>query len=480
MATYKHGVYVSEQATSLVPAVNTTAGLPVIFGTAPIHLAKDAAEANRPVLCYSYAEAVAAFGYSEDWKNYTLCEAIYSQFALYGYAPIVLVNVLDPEKHKKSNEGEVKIVDGAAEIKAAVIPDTLVVKAAVGGDACKIDVDYTAAYDDDGVLIISVLEGGALAKATSIYASYDELDPTAVTYSDIIGGIDTDGNAKGLETLNLVFPVTGLIPGLVLAPGWSHIPAVEAVMKAKAGNINEHFKAMCIVDVPTDEVKSYSEVSEWKNSNNYVGENEVVCWPCVQNGDKVFHLSTHVMGVIASVDAKNNDIPYESPSNKTVNVQGTCLADGTEVILGPENANYLNGQGIVTALNFIGGWKLWGNRTACYPSNTDAKDAFIAIKRMFFWHASTFIQTYWVKVDGAITKRLIHSVLDSEKIRLNALVAQGVLLGGTVEFREDENAQTDLLDGKIRFHTRLTPPTPAREIDNIIEYDPDYFAALFE
>lgn len=34
---YKHGVYTSEVPTSIVPAVNSTAGLPVVFGTAPIH-----------------------------------------------------------------------------------------------------------------------------------------------------------------------------------------------------------------------------------------------------------------------------------------------------------------------------------------------------------------------------------------------------------------------------------------------------------
>ncbi len=480
MSGYKHGVYVSELPTSIVPAVNTTAGLPVIFGTAPVHLASDAAPANRPTLCYSYAEAVAAFGYSADWEKYTLCEAMYSQFALYGYGPVVLVNVLDPKKHKAKKTATVEITDGAVTVEDAVLLDTLVVKVSAEGATCVVDTDYTAAYDDDGVLIISALTGGALAKAKNAYVTYDALDASAVTYSDIIGGIDTTtGEAKGLECLNQVFPITGLVPGLVLAPGYSGNPAVESVMKAKALNINEHFKAMVLVDIPADEVTKYTEVSSWKNSNNYVGENEIVCWPMVRNGDVVYHMSVHMMGVISSVDASNDDVPYESPSNKTMNIQGTCDADGNEIILGPENANYLNGQGVVTALNFIGGWKAWGNRTGCYPSNTDAKDAFISIKRMFYWQAQTFIQTYWTKVDKPITKRLIQTIVDSENIRLNSYVASGALLGARVEFREDENATTNLLDGIIKFHTYFTPPTPAREIENVIEYDPDYFSTLF-
>ena len=61
---------------------------------------------NKPQLCYSYAEAVSYFGFSKDWEKYTLCEFIYSQFALYAMSPCVLVNVLDPGKHKESITGK--------------------------------------------------------------------------------------------------------------------------------------------------------------------------------------------------------------------------------------------------------------------------------------------------------------------------------------------------------------------------------------
>lgn len=479
---YQHGVYTSEVPTSIVPAVNTMAGLPVIFGTAPIHLASDPAAVNRPVLCYSYAEAVAALGYCKDWKNYTLCEAIYSQFSLYNRAPVVFVNVLDPEKHKQSVENtEVTMTKNEGMVTDPVLLSTLVVKAQAGEGAALVKgTDYEAAYDSDGHLIITALEEGTAYNAGTLYASYDKLDPAAVTEDDIIGGVDiSTGAYTGLETLNQVFPLYGIVPGLVLAPGWSDNPEVASVMVAKAGNINSHFQAMVLTDV-ADTIKKYTDVPTWKNNFNYTNAQEVVCWPRVRNGDDIYHMSVHLLGVMATVDSANGDIPYESPSNKSMQITGTCLEDGTEVILGPDEAAYLNGQGIVTALNFIGGWKAWGNRTACYPSNTDPKDAFISIRRMFNWHAQTFIQTYWVKVDKPINKRLIQTVVDSENIRLNGLVAQGVLLGARVEFREDENPTTNLLDGIIKFHTYFTPPTPARVIENVIEYDPDYFSTLFE
>ena len=478
---YRHGVYCSEVPTSIIPPVNCEAGLPVIFGTAPVHLATDRAAANKPVLCYSYSEAVAAMGYSGDWDKYTLCEAIYSQFALYNRAPIVLVNVLDPATHKTSvTNSEVTVTNKVATVAEPVLLDTLKVKKAAAGQALTEGTDYTAAYNDDEELVITALDDGEIASATSIFLDYDKVNASAVTASDIIGGVSVTTGAKlGLECLNDVFPLFGLVPGMVLAPGWSDKPDVAAVMKAKAGNINEHFKAIVLTDVPTGTVKKYTDVAAWKNNNSYTGENQVVCWPMVRLGDVLYHLSTHLMGVIAQTDSANDDIPYVSPSNKAIQINGTCLADGTEVVLGPEQANYLNGQGIVTALNFIGGWKSWGNRTGCYPGNTDAKDAFICIRRMFNWHAQTFIRTYWAKVDAPINKRLIQTVLDSENIRLNGLTARGALLGGRVEFQEEENPTTNLLDGIIRFHTYLTPPTPARVIEDVIEYDPSYFSALF-
>ena len=99
---YKHGVYTSEVPTSILPPVRTAAGLPVVFGTAPVNLAKSAAKVNEPVLCYTYTEAVEAFGYSDDWKNYTLCEFIYSHFALFNVAPVVLIKVHDADVPKET------------------------------------------------------------------------------------------------------------------------------------------------------------------------------------------------------------------------------------------------------------------------------------------------------------------------------------------------------------------------------------------
>ena len=134
---FKHGVYASEQATSLVAPVETNAALPVIYGTAPIHLASDPAAANKPVLCYGFDEAVAAQGYSKDWGKYTLCEEMFAFFQVYNRTPIVLVNVLDPSTHKTAVPQAEKSIDsdGTVVLSDPVLINTLVVKKTASGDA---------------------------------------------------------------------------------------------------------------------------------------------------------------------------------------------------------------------------------------------------------------------------------------------------------------------------------------------------------
>ncbi len=481
--SYKHGIYISEVPTSLVPPVQASAGLPVVFGTAPLHLAQHPENVNKPVLCYTYAEAVQAFGYSPDWKHYTLCEFLKSHFALFAVAPVVLVNVLDPAAHQTVVEPQtVAITDGKATLAdEGILLDTLTVKLESAGQALVKDTDYTAAFNDDGLVVFTRLAAGAIPIAqTSLFIGYSKLNPEAVDADDIIGGVDAASGAyEGLELVNKVFPLFRLVPGLILAPGFSGDPAVAAVMTAKAGNINSHFKCIALTDIPTAEVSQYTAAAAWKNDNNYVSERQVVCWPQVRLGDETFHLSTQLAGVIGRTDAGNDDVPCVSPSNKSLQANAAVLADGTEVSLGPDQAAYLNGQGVVTALNFIGGWKAWGNRTGAYPAVSDPKDAFIPIRRMFDWIGNTLVTTFWSKIDNPLNRRLVNTVVDSANIWLNGLAAREFILGGRVEVLDAENPTTDLMDGILKFHVYITPPGPAREIDFIMEYDPEYLATLF-
>lgn len=479
---YKHGVSVTEVATSLISPVEATAGLQVVVGTAPINLAESTEYVNKPLLAYSFSEVVKALGYSDDWDNYTLCEAMDCAFRQFGVSPVVFINVLDPKKHfSEVSEQTVNLQSNKVVIDdKGILLDTLKVKLPSNGIELTRNIDYTASFDN-GNVIFAVISGGNIPEnQTSLVVSYTKIDPSKVTEMDIIGGVDVQtGESTGLELINSVFPKFGLVPGQIVVPKYSKNPMVEAVMKAKAGSINTYFKAISLSDIDTLEATDYTKVTEWKNKNNYTSNLEIPCWPKVALGDKQYHLSTQLASLINLTDSKYNDIPYKSPSNESLQMNKAVLENGKEVNLGPDQAAYLNSQGIVTALNFIGGWKAWGNRTGAYPANTDVKDSFIPVRRMHNWISNTIILTTWQKVDNPTNRRLIDTVVDSLNIWLNGLASTGAILGGRIEFRKEDNPTTDLLDGTVRYRVFLAEPTPAENIEFVIEFDATYYNSLF-
>ena len=420
---------------------------------------------------------------SDDYENYTLCEHIYAQFALFSVAPVVFINVLDPATHKTDISAEAAtLVDG--QVKTAVngaLLNTLVVKSDDGLTTYALGTDYTAAFNDDGELVVTRVVDGTIPSDTSaLQLDYSHLDPSAVDADDIIGGVDVNGVATGLELINEVFPRFRLAPTHGLAPKFSTDPAVSAVGKAKMLLINGNFKGQWLDDVPTDTVSQYADVAAWKNDNNYTAPHEITCWPKVSLGDRQFHLSTQVACIIGQATADNDGILNVTPSNRSLQADGSVLADGTEVYLQQQQANdALNANGVVTALNWVGGWKAWGNRTAAYPATTDPKDAFIKIRGFQNWLANTLVLSYWQYVDGDLNRRQIESITDSNNIFLNGLAATDQILGGRIEFQPEDNPTTQLLDGKAVFRIYQASPVPNKEIEFILEYDASYLQTLF-
>ena len=159
---YPHGVYVSEQETSLIAPIVGTAGLQVIIGTAPVNMLVNPEEAvNKPLLVYSYKEAVMSVGYSDNFEKYTLCESINANFQVVNTAPLILINVLDPKKHSAVlPEEQIDVTEGIAVIAhTGVLVDKLTVKN--GDTVMKYDEDYTVEFQNSGYLHIIPLEGGA-------------------------------------------------------------------------------------------------------------------------------------------------------------------------------------------------------------------------------------------------------------------------------------------------------------------------------
>ena len=467
---YLHGVRIQENPTSVPTPVKNEAGVPVIFGTAPVNLVADPAGAvNKLFLCNSFAEAKAAVGYSDDYENYTLCQAMGAFFKAFGVAPVVICNVLDPATHKSAYSETLNIVDGqAVSTKEGILLDGLKV-----GDMT-LGTDYTVAFNDDGYLVITVLKSPA---GSTVAVSGNAIDASKVTESSIVGSYDSGtGVETGIELIRKVYPTFGLTPSLLLAPGWSHKPTVGLALAEKCIDINGMFKCECVVDIDASRAAKYTDVEQIKQESGFASPHTICVWPKVKYAGKEMYFSAIYAAMACYTDYNNDNVPNLSPSNRAIRISATVVEDGTEVSLDINQANELNAVGVVTALN-LNGFKAWGNNTAAYPDTTDPKDRWICCRRFFSWWGNSFITTYLTKVDDPANYRLIESIVDSENVRGNSLVSQGKCAGIKMVYSKEDNPIANVLDGKIVFKQYLAPYTPAEDILNVLEFDPSMIEA---
>lgn len=466
----KHGVYPSENATAVSSPTVAMSGIPFVIGSAPVQSADEPAKIGVPVLCNSWNDFVKMLGYSDSWDAYTLCEFAYSHFVLFERQPVIFCNLLDPATMKTAvAAADVAVANHKATLPADAINDeTLVVKGSGGaGNAYVKDTDY-AVYYTSGNCIIETLPDGAIYDVTELNIAYNAVNPAGVTPALV---------ATGLEAIEYCMGSLGIIPDTICAPGFSDNPTVAAVMAVKAAGINGIYEAKALIDIDTASADDYTKVVGVKTDNLITDRNEIACWPMLKLGERKFHMSTQVAGLMAMVDSGNDNCPYESPSNKAFKCDALILKDGTELALTIAQANVLNAGGVVTALGVMGEIVCWGNNTACYPDNTDIKDYHIPVSRMFDWVAKTAINSCWAILDKPMNRRLIDGQVDTLNIWLNGLVGAGYLLGGRVEFYDSENPIEDLKNGIMRLHIYLTPPSAAQEIDLILEYDVNYLTS---
>lgn len=470
MNGFFHGIRTTESPTSIVVPIKTGT-VAILFGTSEVNLVPVEDRAiNKPILCYSQKDVAQYLGLGSDTDNFTITQASDVFFKQFSVAPVIFVNVLDPKRHKEDITGEV-IDRVTLELKKQrILHETFVLKAA-GTTVEKSK--YRLSFTQEGytqIIFLQEVQG-------ELTADYSKIDPSLVTKDDYIGGENAEGIKTGLELINDCYSLTRIFPSIGLVPGVFDNEVI-AILESKMSNINGLIKGLSFVDIPTTTVKKYQDVAAYKNDNNIVSRQQYVCWPKVKLGDTQYFMSIQAAALKAKVDGENGS-PYESPSNKNLKIDGLCLNDGTPISLGLDIANYLNSQGITTAMNFTNGWVLWGNYTAAYPGTTDVKDTVLAVRDMFNTEQKSFILTYFNKVDKPGNRNQIDSIVESQNIKYNGMTSAGIIYGGKVEFREEDNPITDLLNMIFKFKLYLSAVLPMQELVEDFEFDTEAVKNIF-
>lgn len=464
--SYKHGVYgaFADSISGIAEKGNTVA---VYVGIAPVNLIRGfGAYVNAPVVLNNFDDVKRFFGYSSDWDTFDLCEAFKLHFdnPAGNIGPIVAINVLDPATHKtKSDTTEsLTFVNGRAYINSdKIVLDSIKLSDKVEGK------DYSVSYDfNQGRAILSSI-GEAITGSVNV--TYSTVDTSAIDETVIIGEATDDGKYSGLGCVSLIYPEWGLIPNLILSPGWSNTTAVFKAMVSAATNINGHWFAKVYADIPLADngsmVDTRAKAKKWAEDNGYrVTDSADPGWPMFTGTDgNIYHASTMRAWRQMQVDAENGGLPMETTDNKAIPIAGLYFGDsnsnrGFDV----QGANDLNADGIFTACFWGGKWVLWGSHTGAFKhgANNDPRAIFDSNVRMLMHVLNRFQADNADVIGKPMTRAMADTIKNREQEKIDAWAAMGAFIGSpVVEFNQSDNYAGDMVEGDFvwRFKGTTTP-----------------------
>jgi len=485
LTDYLHGVDWINDPNVITPVEFPRSGVIGLIGTAPIHLVSSEFQSvNKPISISSYKRALEYFG-PADASDYSLpkaLEAIYLQ----GVSLVVVVNVFDPTNPTHFTAVADEEIDMGESVNEMVsLANThvwdVVVTNAAGDTTYTADEDYKLDAGD-GTLIR--LTGGAIAADETIKVSYKVIDPTGIDDDDIIGELGIDGIRTGLQAFDDCFHLFGYNPRLLAAPEFSYSVGVTAALGAAA----ERLLAHAAVDAPVG--ATVAEVIAGRNDTDGTVKNfatsdhrTVLCYPHLVNGrGELIPMSAYWVGVAAMTQNKYGY--HWSPSNK--HIRGVAkgeLALTSTYTTSNSDIQLLNEVGIVTVFglaardSFAAGYRIWGNRTAHYPSSTSPQ-TFIVIQIIEDQLRIGIERAMLQYIDRPINQTTIGFILQTINLYIGRQVSMRILVGGRAFFQEDDNPADQLALGHVMIRLNQAGPPPLERLTILARYDEYYLWQL--
>ncbi|MGR2663752.1 phage tail sheath subtilisin-like domain-containing protein [Chromobacterium haemolyticum] len=472
-ANYLHGVETIEVERGARPVRTVKSAVIGLIGTAPT--APEAA--HTPVLCLSEKDA-AAFG--PQLAGFTIPQALNAIYD-HGAGTVVVINVLDPAVHKTAVAGEAVTLDAATgqgkTAKAALL--NVAVKSADGATAYALGTDYLLDAVNGK---ITRVKDGAIAAGAVLKVSYDYADPIKITAADIIGAVNAAGNRTGLKALQDTYNRFGFFAKLLIAPGFCTQNSVASAMAAMADKLD----AIAYVDAPIG--TSFAQAQAGRGPAGGINFNTSsdrvrLCYPHVKvydpatNDTRLEPLSARAAGLRAKVD--NDKGFWWSSSNQElagvigVERQLTAMIDDPQ-----SEVNLLNEQGITTVFSSFGsGFRLWGNRTAAWPTVSHMRN-FENVRRtgdVINESIRYFSQQF---IDMPLNQATIDALVESVNGYGRKLIGDGALLGFKAWFDTARNPETELAAGHLLISYKYTVPPPLERLTFETEITSEYLLSL--
>ncbi|ECD9611968.1 phage tail sheath family protein [Salmonella enterica subsp. salamae] len=465
-ANYLHGVETIEIETGPRPVKAVKSAVIGLIGTAPC------GPVNQPTLCLSESDA-AQFGFGSDTGNFTIPQALKAIYD-HGAGTVVVINVADPAKKAIRVASESGTVDDNHQIKLAhSAAHNVVIRL---GSSTVSSTLYTVDAAT-GVVTLPTYSAG-----TGIFVTYDYIDPTKVTSADIIGAVNTAGDRTGMKLLQDTYNLYGFYPKILLAPVFCTQKSVSTELIAQAENLG----AITYIDAPVG--TTFQQVLTGRGAKGAINFNTSsdrarLCYPHVKVYDSATDaevlepLSSRAAGLRAKVDLEKGF--WWSNSNQEIQGITGVERSLSAMIDDPQSeVNQLNENGITTIFNSYGsGLRLWGNRTAAWPSVTHMRN-FENVRRtgdVINESIRYFSQQY---MDMPINQALIDALTESVNTWGRKLIADGALLGFECWYDPARNEQTELAAGHLLLSYKFTPPPPLERLTFETEITSEYLVSL--
>ncbi len=496
-ASFLHGVEIIEVTAGAVPVTVVKSAVIGVVGSAPswaVEAPAQAPAAGTPTLVSSAFDA-AKFG--PLIRGYTIPYAIAASQAQ-GAGQLMVVNVFDQTAHFSAIASSA-FAFPASGAQVANLGHMGVANVVVKNAAETITYVLNTDYELDAVNgLVRAKAGGAITIGESVRIGFNYADPGQVTDADIIGAVS--GNSfTGIQALQTAYSKFGLFPKILIAPGYSQNAGVAQALASMADKL----RAMALVDSSAN-VAPAEAIANRANASHSFGTSSkrvVLCYPqekffdtgiiatgvsvsstgaaVVQraNADAVSAYSQWVAGAMAAKDLERGY--WWSPSNTELRgVLGPDVSLYASVVDAGSDVNELNAQGIVTVFNAFGtGLRVWGNRSAAYPSST-TPDNFISVRRTMDVIEESVQLSMLQFIDQPISNALIAAILANVNSFIRTLIQRGALVGGTGSFDPAKNPPSEIAAGHLVFDVEVMPPPPAERITFNVFIDTDLLNEL--
>jgi phage tail sheath protein FI len=480
-------------STDVEPAWATVVGTTTTDGTVTwkcVQLAATLGIVNNPTLVGSVAQA-AAFG--PMIQGFSVPYAL-SQILEQGSGQIIVINVFDITKHNTT------IAAAPYTMPASGVQAISLGRMGVGGvKVTNVGATVTYINGTDFTLdqvngVILAKNGGAITVGEALLVTFTYADPSKVADSDLVGSY-TGGVYTGIQALKTTYNTMGFWAKILIAPpaalnsGGQTVGSADATVAAALDSMAQTIRAMALVDAPpaTPIATATSNRGLSGNAFNTSSKRTILCYSNLKFQDLgivptgiTFNASGAAVQNVSNTTVDGPYTPWMAGcmANKDITL-GYWYSPSNTPLTGPLGAdvslyssafdaasdtNNLNAAGIVTVFNAFGlGLRVWGNRSAAYPSTT-APDQFIPIRRTMDVLEESLELFALQFLDGPITNALITAIVASANGFVKTLVQRGALVGGSVSYDPGDNPAQQIANGQLVFRVDVMPPPPAERL----------------